>query len=66
MHIDLKLCPFCKGKAVPVGNVMDGYFVTCVVCHASSARMRTEMEAADRWNKRVEDDPIYPTEGRTS
>lgn len=59
---ELKPCPFCGGEALTI--YWDGsktYSVGCVntfVCHGgthTSKIYRTEQEAAEAWNRRVDD-----------
>ena len=62
-NIRLKACPFCgspyanKPKVVSYYNKYTGrqYFVECTYCEATSRHSGAESEAAEAWNRRVEE-----------
>lgn len=70
---DLKLCPFCGGRAVLERShraFIDAEstkvsFVRCAVCNARTARFelaggkkKAEVQAVDAWNRRTGNDKI--------
>lgn len=70
----LKPCPFCGGEA-SIGTIKYDaefvakqnwnqdvfYFVSCVLCSASTQQVtgaKTEADAASKWNRRYEDTEV--------
>ena len=56
MSEELKLCPFCGGKALVCETEVDGervFMVACDNCGISTAASSNEADVIDAWNKRV-------------
>ena len=61
MDYELKLCPFCGGKAeiVPVydnESGFSGFSVCCADCYCGTVGCEDELDAVDAWNSRIEID----------
>ena len=63
MSETLRHCPFCGGEAIidksdyrfPDGtHALDGYSARCIGCGARTCEYKTELLAADAWNRRAE------------
>lgn len=56
---ELRLCPFCNGKATVIQCILKGsytYGVTCIMCEASVPCKYTNRKTAVRaWNRRAYD-----------
>ena len=52
---ELKPCPFCGGKAEMVSDFDDEHYVYCTGCKGGWKTMETPEEAAEAWNRRVEE-----------
>ena len=57
---DIKPCPFCGGKAF-LGQYQTNFFATlyavrCEDCNSVGKSCKTEEEAAEAWNRRVNND----------
>ena len=58
----LKPCPFCGGEAVMLThsffNLNETFGVQCAVCEAETNQFyHTKEEAAEAWNRKVQDEP---------
>ena len=59
MNLDLKPCPFCKGKdlSIYVKGINDRkYAVCCSTCDARGGRKQNKEKAAKEWNRRANND----------
>lgn len=59
---ELKPCPFCGGEAKMFSakvNTFDRYVVYCQKCDASSHAFFLQNDAADAWNRMVDDAEIH-------
>jgi Lar family restriction alleviation protein len=53
MTTELKLCPFCGGKAGVMSDYHEGgYYVLCDECCAEGSVCNSEEDAAAAWNRR--------------
>ena len=51
---ELKLCPFCGGKALIHTYFDEGYVIECNHCDAKSAGKESIEEAIEAWNTRLQ------------
>ncbi len=59
MIAELKPCPFCGGEARLYVKALNGSFVMCKTCHASTddyPGKSGDKTAIDMWNTRVHED----------
>ncbi len=64
-ELELKPCPFCGGEALLIQSDIDGMsYVTCNRCLCKTADVYyyavdcPNEKAAEKWNKRVENDKV--------
>lgn len=63
MSEKLKSCPFCGDTYIKIYHSMAWYqvgcnTVNCIACHAYVRAYKTEKEAVEAWNRRVNHETI--------
>ena len=53
---ELKLCPFCGGKAKCRENSAFGHYIYCTKCNTTSDFYASSAAATKVWNRRVDDE----------
>ena len=58
---DLKPCPFCGDTYINIRRKKEGYnvgcnTVNCIACHVRTRVYKTEQDAIEAWNRRVQDE----------
>lgn len=53
---NLDTCPYCGGPGVIIAD-LGGFRGSCKACFAQTGLAITPQEAAERWNRRTENEP---------
>lgn len=56
--MELKPCPFCGAKPRTFVEPDGGCHIRCWFCGSAHAYGRTEKEAAEKWNRRANDEVV--------